>query len=589
MKTKLFFLSLLFSLAAFCVQAKELNLSVDKKVVVEGDTLTLTLAYDGDSNNQPDLSRLSKDFNIVSTSTSQQFSFINGAASQIKKWSFTLRPLHKGKINIAPVKLDNLYSNSAEIEVKEMTDVAYVPDSRENTNSPYFEIKQEFDVKNPYVQQQVTFFVHIYDSIGLQNGSPTISSEAQKDWVIVPLTSKPIVRQETINHKRMNIETYAFAAFPQKSGNLSVPQVSFEGFYIKDNSFDFPNFDDDISFFGVNFHNVFGQQVPVRMKTKAETINVRPISANSLSASWLPLNNLELTSKWDEKSRFKTGEAVTRVVTLKATGLTESMMPKITFPEAEGFKQYPEKPTISEQIVNGKIVTTAVFNHVYIPQKSGKLTVPALKMQWFNVDTQKLQITSIPEETIDITPSEDELLTKQEALTSGKKQSITDNNENAPLTSTASENSNLAEDINSLKSSLANLGISQKAIIPLLVLLGLLLIIIIFSLGQLRAHKQRNEVIRAIKKHDYKKAKETLLIWAKHKFKQTNLQNFNDVSKCAQNEDFSEQLSLLNKILYSNSEDYFDGAKFIEILKKVDKIKHKQTEKNNAVLPNLYD
>ena len=56
-----------------------------------------------------------------------------------------------------------------------------------------------------------------------------------------------------------------------------------------------------------------------------------------------------------------------------------------------------------------------------------------------------------------------------------------------------------------------------------------------------------------------------------------------------QNEDFSEQLSLLNKILSSNSEDYFDGSKFIEILKKVDKIKYKQTEKNNAILPNLYD
>lgn len=589
MKIKLFFWSLLFFLAAFCVQAKELNLSVDKKVVVEGDTLTLTLEYDGDSNNQPDLGGLGKDFNIISTSTSQQFSFINGAVSQIKKWSFTLQPLHKGKINIAPAKLDNIYSNSAEIEVKEMTDVAYVPDSRENTNSPYFEIKQEFDIKNPYVQQQVTFFVHIYDSIGLQNGAPTISSEAQKDWVIVPLTNKPIIRQETINHKRMNIETYAFAAFPQKSGQLEVPQVSFEGFYVKDTAFDFPNFDDDISFFGVNFHNVFGQQVPVRMKTKAEKINVRPIPANSLSASWLPLNNLELAAKWDEKSKFKTGEAVTRVITLKAIGLTESMMPKITFPEAEGFKQYPETPTVSEQVVNGKIVTTAVFNHVYIPQKSGKLTIPALKMQWFNVDTQKLQITSIPEETIDILPSEDELLTKQTTEVKDREQPVIDNAENTSSNPSTSENSQLAQDINSLRSSLANLGIAPKAIIPLLVLFGLLLIIVMFSFARHRKHKQRNEVIHAIKKHDYKKAKENLLRWAQHKFGQANLQNFNDVSKYVQNEDFSEQLSLLNKILYSNSEDYFDGAKFIEILKNVDKIKRKQTEKNNAVLPNLYD
>jgi len=587
MKIKVYFLSLFFFLMTFYVQAKELNLSVDKKVLVEGDTLTLTLEYDGDSNNQPDLSKLSKDFNIVSTSTSQQFSFVNGAASQIKKWSFGLRPLHKGKINIPAIKLDNLYSNSVDIEVKEMTDVAYVPDSRENTNAPYFEIKQEFDVKHPYVQQQVNFFVHIYDSIGLQNGAPTINADAQKDWIIVPLTDKPIVRQETINHKRMNIETYAFAAFPQKGGTLEVPQVSFEGFYVKDATFDFPNFGDDISFFGVNFHNVFGQQVPVRMKTKAQTIDVRPIPANSLSASWMPLNNLELSAKWDEKSKFKTDEAITRTIALKATGMTESMLPKITFPEADGFKQYPENPTVSEQIINGKIVTTAIFNNVYIPQKSGRLTIPPLKMQWFNVDTQKLQITSIPQEVIDILPSEKELVAKQNVYS--KDTEPLDNKENNPLSPDTHDHSDLAQDLSSLKSSLANLGIAEKAITPLLFLLGILVFIAIISLKQCRKNKLRNEIIRAIKKHDYKRAKENLLIWAQHKFGQMSIQNFNDVSKCVQNTDFSEQLSLLNKILYSNSEDLFDGVKFIEILKKIDKLKYKQAEKNNAVLPNLYD
>lgn len=588
MKIKVFFLSLFFFFMTFYVQAKELNLSVDKKVLVEGDTLTLSIEYDGDSNNQPDLSSLSKDFSIVSTSTSQQFSFVNGAVSQIKKWSFGLRPLHTGKINIAPVKLDNLYSNRAEVEVKEMTDVAFVPDSRENTNSPYFEIKQEFDVKNPYVQQQVNFFVHIYDSIGLQNGAPTISAEAQKDWIIVPLTDKPIVRQEVINHKRMNIETYAFAAFPQKSGKLAVPQVSFEGFYIKDTAFDFPNFNDDINFFGFNFHNVFGQQVPVRMKTKEQTINVLPIPANSLSASWMPLNNLELSAKWGEKSRFKTGEALSRTVTLVATGMTENMLPKITFPEVEGFKQYPENPTTSEQIINGKIVTTASFNNVYIPQKSGKLTIPPLKIQWFNLNTQKLQITSIPQETIDIAPSEEELLAKQR-IAPNDNQPIFDPIESTPSSLDTTGNSDLAQDISSLKSSLSNLGIKEKAIMPLLILLGLLLFISFISFERHKRNKLCNEIIRAIKKHDYKNAKENLLIWAQHKFRQTSIQNFNDISKCVQNNDFSEQLSLLNKALYSSSEDLFDSAKFIEILKKMDKLKCEQTEKNNAVLPNLYD
>jgi hypothetical protein len=208
-------------------------------------------------------------------------------------------------------------------------------------------------------------------------------------------------------------------------------------------------------------------------------------------------------------------------------------------------------------------------------------------MQWFNVDTQKLQITSIPQEVIDILPSEKELVAKQNVYS--KDTEPLDNKENNPLSSDTHDHSDLAQDLNSLKSSLANLGIAEKAITPLLFLLGILVFIAIISLKQCRKNNLRNEIIRAIKKHDYKRAKENLLIWAQHKFGQMSIQNFNDVSKCVQNTDFSEQLSLLNKILYSNSEDLFDGVKFIEILKKIDKLKCKQAEKNNAVLPNLYD
>ena len=586
MKIRLFFYSLVFCLLASFTQAKELNLSIDKNVIVEGDSLVLTITYDGNSNDTPDLSSIKQNFNIISNSSSQQFNFINGNASHIKKWSFELVPLKTGKIYIAPIKMDNLYSNDAEIEVKEMSNVAYVPDSRQNSNSPYFQIEQEFDVTNPYVQQQVTFFVHIYDSIGLQNGAPTISNEAQKNWIIVPLTNKPIVRQETINHKHMNVETYAFAAFPQKSGNIAVPQVSFEGFYVKTASFGFPNFEDDINIFGVDFHNVFGQRVPVRMKTKEKTINVLPVPADSLSASWLPLNNLELSSKWAENSKFKTGEAISRTVTLKATGMTQSMLPQISFPEIIDFKQYPEQPIITEEIVNGKIVTTASYNNVYIPKKSGKLTIPQLKMQWFNVDTKKLQTAILPAENIDIIPCEEELLSNKENPLKKEQNLIEKDTENKK---SSESQKNLTQDIVSFKTSLENLGISQKAILPFSMLIGVIVLFLFISFLQRKKHLLRNNIIKAIKKHDYKKAKECLLVWATYKFGQNHIQNFSDVIKYAQNVDFSYQLSLLNKILYSNSEDYFDGIKFIEVLKKVDKIKCKENKKINNALPNLYD
>ncbi len=101
-------------------------------------------------------------------------------------------------------------------------------------------------------------------------------------------------------------------------------------------------------------------------------------------------------------------------------------------------------------------------------------------------------------------------------------------------------------------------------------------------------HTKRNAVIRAIKDHDYKKAKETLLLWAADKYYPEDINNFNDISRVVKDETFSECLSSLNKVLYADSTDYFDDAKFIEILKKVDKI-HYGEKKKAEVLPNLYD
>ena len=55
----------------------------------------------------------------------------------------------------------------------------------------------------------------------------------------------------------------------------------------------------------------------------------------------------------------------------------------------DGIKQYPEKPEITEEIVNGDIITTATYNIVYIPTQKGKITIPSVKIEWFNVKNNK--------------------------------------------------------------------------------------------------------------------------------------------------------------------------------------------------------
>ena len=582
MKICKFFCTVLFCFTAFTSYAAELTLSLDKTTITEADTVFLTIEYTGDSDKKPDLSSLQDNFRIVSNSSSQQINFINGNLSQSKKWTLGLQPLKQGKITIAPLRMGNLISNSVEVEVKEVTNVAYVPDSQENSNSPYFQIEQTFDVKEPYVQQQTTLFVTIYDSIGLQDGGIFIDEESKKDWIIIPLVEKPIVRQDVINHKKMNLETYVFAVFPQKSGNIKEPSFSFDGYYVKNSGFDFPNFNDDINLFGVNFHNVFGQRVPVKMKTKSKTINVRPIPNNYSGKFWLPLNSLKMESSWNIKKGFMVGEAVTRTITIKAEGMTESMLPQISFADADGFKQYPEKPEVTEQVDKGIIVTTAQINNVYIPSKSGNLTIPEIRLDWFNINTNKKETAVIAKEEVMVLPNP--MLEPQPAVNE-EKESLPQ-----PQPPTASEEkAQTVEPIEVKDNSFAFVvDFVKQFYVAILVAVLLFFALLWLIISQKKKHFYRNAVIKNIRRHDYKKAKESILLWAKFKFYPTDINNFNDIALVAKNDDFAKCLSELNRVLYADGVEFFDNAKFIEILKKVDRMKT-SVVKNVETLPKLYE
>ncbi len=557
---------------AFPVFGAEVNISLNKKTITDGDTVQLTIEYNGDDGKKPDISSLQQDFQIVSRGSSNYVNFINGQLSQLQKWTLELSPRKTGKITIKPIKIGNVSSNYAELEVKELTNVAYVPDSEENTNSPYFQIEQSHFPKEPYVQQQMTILVTIYDSIGLQNGTMQLSEETRKDWVITPLLEKPIVKQDVINNKKMNVVTFAFAAFPQKSGELTTPEISFEGYYLKNNDIDLSDFDDFMNF-GFSFQNLIGQQVPVRMKTKEEKIMVKPIPDSFTGKYWLPLKNLMIEDGFEKDKTFKVGDAISRKLRITAVGLQQNMLPQIKFTESAAFKQYPEKPETKEQVINGDIVTTALINTVYIPVQAGKQSLPSAEIEWFNVETGRLEKAIIPQQEIFIAANPN--LQQSQPLPKIKEDNVQPANAHIKKT----ENAPRDPAKSSVFTSKYYWGLAA---------LAALLLFIMFLFFRKPKNPYYNRVISYLKQRDYKEVRGALIEWAKIKFKRTDITNFNMIAEKVNNKEFTEQLSALNKFLYSGTDDFFNSAKFIEIFKKIDKIKYNM-QKNQEILPNLYD
>lgn len=203
--------------------------------------------------------------------------------------------------------------------------------------------------------------------------------------------------------------TFKYALFPQKSGNLVIPEVRFDGYYADPdagrNSMQrllgaFSGLNDDA--FGLD---MFGRRVPIVLKARPIDIKVGKIPAANNGNWWLPAKKAEIYSDWQQKMpAFKSGEAVSREVYLRVTGVIDTQLPEIRFPEVGGMKQYPEKPITRSEVKGDDVVSVMKIKTVYIPEKSGRVTIPEIAVNWYNVNTRKMEKAVLPAVVVDIAP-----------------------------------------------------------------------------------------------------------------------------------------------------------------------------------------
>ena len=375
------------------VAAQSFTATVNRNPVPEGETFVLTLdLQDVDTQKTPDLSGLSKDLTVLSVSNGYHTSIINGKVSKSREWNLVLLPNQSGDIVIPSFELEGYKTQPINLKVVS-GDVAGATPKVATPEQPKFKISGSIDNNSPYVQQQINYRLKIFDAGGLQGEAPYFVTN-NDDWVIKSL-GEPAVETKIINGRSLREITFNYALFPQKSGDLTVPPVRFNGYYLTKNTRQDPFarfFDEDDFFKGFGLHDVFANKTPVDLTAKAIKVNVHP--APLKDGWWLPAEKVTLSAEFEEpKPQFKVGEAVSRTIYLKAVGVLDNQLPDLRFAEVPGLKQYPEKPITEMKVENGKIVTLAKIANVYIPSQSGSAILPEIKVNWFNTLTNRMHKT----------------------------------------------------------------------------------------------------------------------------------------------------------------------------------------------------
>jgi len=390
----------------------------------EGDNITLNIESTVNGDAKPDLSVLNKDFNILGTSTSSQINIFNGKRSFKKTWSVQLQPKHKGSLQIPAIPVGNEKTQPLKIKVSTLP-----PEIKAETSKHVFlETSVGINGNETYVQQQIPYMVKLYFDSSMQSGE--ISQPSVENAVVEELTDGK--RYSVIRGgKKFNVVEKHFTISPEKSGKLHIPATTVNGrITIANNQATqqrqrldntdtlnkfFGQFGNDPFFNDPFFTDSFGSDFfkrhsaapskPFSIQSKAIDVNVLPVPKSFTGSAWLPAEELSIRDSWTRSPpELKVGEPVTRTLVVRAKGLGGSQIPTIDVKKPDGIKIYPGQPTSKTHTDGVTLIGRQYFDVTYIPQKSGKVTIPEIKIDWWNVKTKKQETVTLPAWHLNVAP-----------------------------------------------------------------------------------------------------------------------------------------------------------------------------------------
>ncbi|MGD8614986.1 MAG: BatD family protein [Gammaproteobacteria bacterium] len=409
---------LLFVLSACLLSgqalAQDLDAQLDRTQIAEGESVTLRLSTSGDTQGSPDLSPLTRDFDILSQGQSTRVNIINGRSSSTREWRLVLLPRRSGELTIPPLELDGMQSRPLRLSVLP----AGAPQASGSGRRQPVMLEIEADPQQPYVQGEVSYRVKILSRVPLREAS---LNQPHADDAIVERLGEDSRYTTQRNGETYQVIERRYAIFPQHSGTLNIESpvlnaaVPIQDSRRRDLRGRFPGgdpFGDIEKFFGHNpfagfpgMGDLFEETRPVRIRGRSVTLDVRPQPASS-QGPWLPARNLKLSEHWSpDPPVFRVGEPVTRTVELIAEGLTAAQLPELATPVPDGLKVYPDQPQNETRPRGDHLLATRSLKAALVPTRPGRLTLPELQVHWWDTKTQQPRVATLAARTIDVLPA----------------------------------------------------------------------------------------------------------------------------------------------------------------------------------------
>ncbi len=383
---KRLFFTLIILLQAANAWGATITAEVSPNPVSIDEAFELIFEADGPPDGEPDFSPLEHNLEILSRSQSQSIRMINGDYSQTTRWRLSVMAKSAGPLTIPAISFGSDRSQAISILVRE----AAQPDPASSGEDLFMEVSVE--PETAYVQQQLIFRVRIYRAVNIVDASLSAPQFNDPDIIVEQLGDEQNFETQR-NGRRYLVSQIDYLAFPQASGTLTLDPITFQTRIMQQSRHPFDR---------------FGQAGAIkRIRSKAISIEIKPIPKGA-AQPWLPLTNLQLSASWPKSNpEFRVGEPVTRTLAIVADGITAAQLPEIHQDMPAGFKQYPDQPMLQDHKDENGVTAIRQEKIALVPTRVGEYVLPAIKVSWWNVQTNRQEVAWIAEEHIQVLPAPD--------------------------------------------------------------------------------------------------------------------------------------------------------------------------------------
>ena len=349
-----------------------------------------------------------------SRSTQSSTQIINGNVTSTSTITFTyiLMAEKEGTYTIPGATIvangNNYTSNSVEIKVlppdqsSGASSGRSARSSRNQVNSGKISDKELFMLAtvsktDVYEQEAILLTYKVYTQVnltGLHGDTPDLKGFHTQE---VELPQQKTFSLEHFNGRNYNTTVWQqFVLFPQHSGKLEIPSLTFEGTVSQMVASADPF---DAFFNGGNYVNIKKNLVTPKL-----TINVKELPAGKPANFSGGVGEFTLSSSISTQE-LKTNDAVTIKLVISGTGNMKLInTPEVGFPQ--DFEIYDPKVDNKFNLTRSGLAGSKVIEYLAIPRHAGTYTIPPIEFSYFDLKSQSYKTLKTDAYTLNVAKGE---------------------------------------------------------------------------------------------------------------------------------------------------------------------------------------